>query len=60
MHWISPFVGCEMGKFKAVLRKMPVFFAKKSQKIWWFQKNVVPLHSLTGCSAVGSARVWGA
>lgn len=28
MHWVSPFVGCEMGKFKAVLRKMPVFHKK--------------------------------
>ena len=28
--------------------------------MWLIQKNVVPLHPLSGFSAVGSAHVWGA
>ena len=29
-----------------MMDKMKDFFQKRSIKIWWFQKNVLPLHSL--------------
>ena len=40
MHWISPFVGCEMGKIKAVLRKMPVFSQKNPKRFGGFRKTL--------------------